>query len=174
LEIHPESCSVEYLKRVLLPKPTMASKLPPRLLPQFTKHTRRRPTCLNSTTSVVPSPLSSRTRHASNYSPISTSEMEVDGASRPRWQYTPPLMKAPIPSRVKTPGNEIKVNSDPAKLDQVYIRMLGKDGDKLLSEEVKWLAVTHKSFDHGRRGFNDRLAYLGESWNSPRGWVQCG
>lgn len=27
---------------------------------------------------------------------------------------------------------------------------------------AKWLALTHKSFDHGRRGFNDRLAYLGK------------
>jgi len=26
----------------------------------------------------------------------------------------------------------------------------------------KWLAVTHKSFDHGRQGFNDRLAFLGK------------
>ena len=33
----------------------------------------------------------------------------------------------------------------------------------MLEEEIKWLAVTHKSFDHGRRGFNDRLAFLGES-----------
>lgn len=39
--------------------------------------------------------------------------------------------------------------------------MLGEDGDKMLSEEVKWLAVTHKSFDQGRRGFNDRLAFIG-------------
>lgn len=31
----------------------------------------------------------------------------------------------------------------------------------MLSDETKWLAVTHKSFDHGRRGFNDRLAFLG-------------
>ena len=31
----------------------------------------------------------------------------------------------------------------------------------MLTEEVKWLAVTHKSFDHGKRGYNDRLAYLG-------------
>lgn len=31
----------------------------------------------------------------------------------------------------------------------------------MLTDEVKWLAVTHKSFDHGRRGFNDRLAFLG-------------
>jgi len=30
-----------------------------------------------------------------------------------------------------------------------------------LSEETKWLAVTHKSFDQGKRGFNDRLSYLG-------------
>lgn len=26
----------------------------------------------------------------------------------------------------------------------------------------QWLAVTHKSHDHGRQGFNDRLAYLGK------------
>lgn len=26
----------------------------------------------------------------------------------------------------------------------------------------QWLAVTHKSFDHARRGFNDRLAFLGK------------
>lgn len=39
--------------------------------------------------------------------------------------------------------------------------MLGPGGDKVLSDEVKWLAVTHKSFDHGRRGHNDRLAFLG-------------
>jgi large subunit ribosomal protein L15 len=26
----------------------------------------------------------------------------------------------------------------------------------------QWLAITHKSFDHGRRGFNDRLAFLGK------------
>lgn len=28
--------------------------------------------------------------------------------------------------------------------------------------KVQWLAVTHKSFDHARRGFNDRLAFLGK------------
>lgn len=53
------------------------------------------------------------------------------------------------------------VNEDPDKLDKALIRVLGKDGDQMLTDEVKWLAVTHKSFDHGRRGFNDRLAYLG-------------
>lgn len=53
------------------------------------------------------------------------------------------------------------MNEDPAVLDQFFIRFLGNGGEKLLSDEVKWLAVTHKSFDQGRRGFNDRLAFLG-------------
>ena len=60
------------------------------------------------------------------------------------------------PSRV-----EWKVNDDPAKLDDMYVRFLGRDGARMLSEETKWLAVTHKSFDQGRRGFNSRLAYFG-------------
>ncbi|KAI4182384.1 MAG: hypothetical protein LQ346_006596 [Caloplaca aetnensis] len=54
------------------------------------------------------------------------------------------------------------VNEDPEKLDEVLTRVLGTYGDRMLTEEVKWLTVTHKSFDHGRRGFNDRLAYLGK------------
>jgi large subunit ribosomal protein L15 len=62
---------------------------------------------------------------------------------------------------------EFSVNEDPAILDRFYIRILGKDGDKLLSDEIKWLAVTHKSFDQGRRGFNDRLAFLGMSKEHP-------
>lgn len=33
----------------------------------------------------------------------------------------------------------------------------------MLPEELKWLAVTHKSFDQGRRGFNHKLAMLGRS-----------
>ena len=53
------------------------------------------------------------------------------------------------------------MNEDPRKLDDMYIKMLGPNGDKVLTDEVKWLAVTHKSFAHGRRGFNDRLAFLG-------------
>lgn len=66
------------------------------------------------------------------------------------------------PNRPYRPEHaEFKVNEDPEKLDKVLTRVLGKDGDRLLTDEVKWLAVTHKSFDHGRRGFNDRLAFLG-------------
>lgn len=70
-------------------------------------------------------------------------------------------MTAPFRIRPLPKGGVFKVNDDPKRLDDAYIRMLGPGGDKLLGEEVKWLAVTHKSFDHGRRGFNDRLAYLG-------------
>lgn len=70
-------------------------------------------------------------------------------------------MKAPVRLRGSEETPEFKVNSDPEKLDKFYVRMLGEGGDKMLSEEVKWQAVTHKSFDQGRRGFNDRLAYLG-------------
>ena len=69
---------------------------------------------------------------------------------------------------------EYSVNEDPVKLDRAIARMLGTEGGssaagvtgQILDEEVKWLAVTHKSFDHGRRGFNDRLAFLGAQESS--------
>ncbi|KAK1702514.1 RNase III domain-containing protein [Colletotrichum lupini] len=81
---------------------------------------------------------------------------------RPRWSYTPEGMKAPFsPHITKNPARSVwKVNEDPKKLDQMYVKLLGRDGDKMLPDETKWLAVTHKSFDQGRRGFNDKLAYL--------------
>ena len=87
---------------------------------------------------------------------------EIERSQPPRWQATPPRMKAPF--RSKPPPlkpSEYLVNKDPAVLDKAYVEVLGKDGDQLLTEEVKWLAVTHKSFDQGRRGYNDRLAFLG-------------
>ncbi|KAH1411634.1 hypothetical protein KXV89_006742 [Aspergillus fumigatus] len=91
-----------------------------------------------------------------------TEQAPADVANKPRWSYTPPSAKAPFSLRFNSKRREYPVNSDPKTLDQFYIRMLGADGDKVLSEEVKWLAVTHKSFDQGRRGFNDRLAFLGK------------
>jgi hypothetical protein len=75
-------------------------------------------------------------------------------------------MSAPV--RIRPRSVPFEVNEDPRRLDEMYFRLLGPGGDQLLSEEVKWLAVTHKSFDHGRRGFNDRLAYLGASTRMPR------
>ncbi|KAM0421543.1 hypothetical protein ACHAPT_010717 [Fusarium lateritium] len=81
----------------------------------------------------------------------------------PRWSQTPAGMKAPLQlDFAKNPHNKVwTVNNDPRKLDEVYDRLLGQGGSKLLPDELKWLAVTHKSFDQGRRGFNDRLALLG-------------
>lgn len=90
------------------------------------------------------------------------SEMEVDTPA-PRWAQTPPAMKAPFSLRMRSAGGRHDVNKDPRKLDEMYTSFLGEDGPSLLSDETKWLAVTHKSFDHGRRGFNDRLAYFGKT-----------
>ena len=70
-------------------------------------------------------------------------------------------MIAPVPLKPDVPNFDYHVNSDPRRLDKVYDQVLGRGGYQMLTEEVKWLAVTHKSFDHGRRGFNDRLAFLG-------------
>ena len=70
-------------------------------------------------------------------------------------------MTAPFRSKPAVEANEYIVNADPVKLDRVYRNVLGDSGADLLTEEVKWLAVTHKSFDHGRRGYNERLAFLG-------------
>ena len=80
---------------------------------------------------------------------------------RPRWQQTPPRMTAPYRSKPPVMDNEFEVNEDPVRLNRVYENVLGRGGDRMLTEEVKWLAVTHKSFDHGRRGYNDRLSFLG-------------
>ncbi|KAK1750160.1 ribonuclease 3 [Echria macrotheca] len=88
---------------------------------------------------------------------------EAEESERPRWSYTPEKMKAPFPIRVpKDPKRSVwKVNEDPDVLDKMYNRLLGPNGEKMLPDEIKWLAVTHKSFDGGRRGFNTRLAYYG-------------
>ncbi|KAJ5303827.1 uncharacterized protein N7443_003487 [Penicillium atrosanguineum] len=89
-------------------------------------------------------------------------ESSTGEAPAPRWSYTPPRTKAPFSLRMHSKRPDFHVNADPALLDEFYTRMLGNEGDKMLSEETKWLAVTHKSFDQGRRGFNDRLAFLGK------------
>jgi large subunit ribosomal protein L15 len=88
--------------------------------------------------------------------------MDVDRDSPPRWSQTPPALKAPVRVRPPRISQPLKINKDQRKLDEFYIKFLGRDGDKMLSEETKWLAVTNKSFDAGRRGFNDRLAFFGQ------------
>ena len=88
----------------------------------------------------------------------------LDNENVPRWKRTPPAMKAAVQMDfAKNPRNKVwQVNSDPERLDKMYDQLLGPGGASLLPEELKWLAVTHKSFDQGRRGFNDRLALLGK------------
>ncbi|KAG6355975.1 hypothetical protein INS49_015360 [Diaporthe citri] len=59
------------------------------------------------------------------------------------------------------PISEADIGGTAKVVTTFYERFLGRNGSKLLPEEIKWLAVTHKSFDFGRRGFNTRLAYYG-------------
>lgn len=72
-------------------------------------------------------------------------------------------MKAPFSlQQPKDPRRSVwRVNADPARLDRMYDKLLGREVARGLPEELKWLAVTHKSFDNGRRGFNTRLAFFG-------------
>jgi len=70
-------------------------------------------------------------------------------------------MRAPYRTRPKEDADIFEVNEDPKRLDKALNKMLGPDGELMMSEAVKWQAVTHKSFDHGRRGYNDKLAFMG-------------
>ncbi|KAK0614486.1 ribonuclease-III-like-domain-containing protein [Immersiella caudata] len=88
---------------------------------------------------------------------------EEENSERPRWSYTPERMKMPFSINVpkKAHRSTWKCNDKPEVLDAMYKRFLGSGGETMLPEEIKWLAITHKSFDQGRRGFNTRLAYFG-------------
>lgn len=106
------------------------------------------------------------TPDSSDAMPEEPKVVETSADSRPRWSFTPPLTKAPFSlSRPKDPRrSEWKSNEDPVVLDRFYETFLGPKGPEMLPEELKWQAITHKSFDQGRRGFNDRLAYIGMSF----------
>lgn len=134
----------------------MASKSTGRSLQSLVRQTRLTCECARAK---YLQPISIRQFSASTSR--SDTQYETDGGDRPRWSYTPEKMKAPYPWRIKDTEKVWECNSDPARLDQFYINFLGRGGDKVLTEEVKWLAITHKSFDQGRRGFNDRLAFFG-------------
>lgn len=94
--------------------------------------------------------------------PVSDEDIET---ARPRWSYTPSALVRRHDfslNIIKDPRRAIwHVNDDPAKLEDFYERFLGRHGSRMLPEELRWLAVTHKSFDYGRRGFNTRLAFFG-------------
>lgn len=133
----------------------MASKTTGRSLQSIARTAQRGCSC--SSTSIAP------IRHFSSSASRPDVPYETDQAQRPRWSYTPERMKAPFPAQPKNPDMAWECNNDPAKLDQFYEKFLGRGGDIVLTEEIKWLAITHKSFDQGRRGFNDRLAFFGMS-----------
>ncbi|EME81901.1 uncharacterized protein MYCFIDRAFT_211491 [Pseudocercospora fijiensis CIRAD86] len=98
--------------------------------------------------------------------PIRTSSPESQ-SQLPRWKQTPAALKMPIRLRPQPKQPVWSVNTDDEKLNQAYDNFCGrvggnKRGRDLLSDEVKWTAITHKSHSHGNQGFNDRLAYLGK------------
>ncbi|KAI9744200.1 MAG: hypothetical protein M1818_002352 [Claussenomyces sp. TS43310] len=134
----------------------MASKPSIRSLQALSRRSRRCCVCANTTKHVTP------VRQFSSTSSRLEEGYESKSMERPRWTYTPEQMKAPFHPRLKDPSKAYEVNEDPAKLDAMYVKLLGRGGDQVLTEEIKWLAVTHKSFDQGRRGFNDRLALFGK------------
>lgn len=129
----------------------------------FTKPLRRRATCQCASSLHLPSKAFSTSLSQDDQSELYGNRGRELRHDR-KWETTPPRMMAPVRSRPPVYNNDFTVNKDPAKLNMVYNRILGKGGDQMLTDEVKWLAVTHKSFDHGRRGYNDRLAFLGTKW----------
>lgn len=109
----------------------------------------------------------------------------------PRWRQTPAAMKMPIRLRPRPKGPVWRVNASEEVLDRAFDEFVGHvggrmKGSELLDAETKvcasrmilssiagvlqkltrihhqWTALTHKSFDQGRQGFNDRLAFLGK------------
>ena len=114
----------------------------------------------------------SRLTQSANSHSYATTSSESSREHTPRWATTPSRMARPVRAR---PGPRQRqsppyvVNTDSSLLDTAYTAFLGKDGDTILPEDIKWLAVTHKSFDHARRGFNDKLAFLGKTLCN----VQC-
>lgn len=133
----------------------MASKPSARLCTSVARRIRQCPVCANST--IKPK----SQNHVRQFTTSLIRSDENSQTERPRWSYTPDQMKAPFNPRTKDPRKAWEANNDPEKLNAMYIKFLGRGGDKVLSDEIKWLAVTHKSFDQGRRGFNDRLAFFG-------------
>lgn len=151
--------------QLLLPQDTSMSSMASALFARAARPV----SCTACRTVASPSVLGSAANLTSSQRGYSTSTEPTSDVQKPRWSYTPPRAKAPFSLRYNSKRAAFPVNEDPKRLDQFYVRMLGEDGDKMLSEEVKWLAVTHKSFDQGRRGFNDRLAFVGACTINPLG-----
>ncbi|KAL8707937.1 MAG: hypothetical protein Q9225_007679 [Loekoesia sp. 1 TL-2023] len=128
----------------------------------FALPVRRRPACALMKLPTLSQPYLA-SKSFSTSSCAKQDDLAVLPSEQPRWK-APPIRTVTRGARNRPFRVEhvFEVNQDPERLDEVLTRVLGKDGDQMLTAEVKWLTVTHKSFDHGRRGFNDRLAYLGK------------
>lgn len=137
---------------------TMASQMPCRSLRALARPAR---------SSLRATSLSTSRRALSCSTPCYSEEAQQgDQTEKPRWLYTPPGTKAPFSLHFDSKRPNYPVNESQEVLDKFYIGLLGPEGDKVLSDKLKWLAVTHKSFDQGRRGFNDRLGFLGMTFSS--------
>lgn len=131
-----------------------------RIIFDLLRPSRQRPSCDCLHSRNLNRKISRQSRHVSSATP-QLSEMEVDPDSPPRPSQTPVPMTAYRPKPPRPDVKPIKINTDQRRLDNVYVQFLGRGGDKMLSDETKWIAITNKSFDSGRRGFNDRLAFFG-------------
>nr|POE87326.1 hypothetical protein CFP56_29915 [Quercus suber] len=110
----------------------------------------------------------------------------------PRWMKVPHRMRMPLRLRPEPKGPVWKVNTEQAPVDDMYDKFFAKAGGRthgraVLPDEIKvrlfptktlsavafqltahifrapqWLAITHKSFEHGAMGNSDRLAFLGK------------
>ncbi|GAM83944.1 hypothetical protein ANO11243_019340 [Dothideomycetidae sp. 11243] len=117
----------------------------------------------------------SRSFSSTRITPQQQHDTAPSRAPSARWESAPPVPTKPsvalgqgrMPFKLRTPRQPaFRVPADDAAgnalLDGMYARLLGRGGELLLPHDVKWLAVTHKSFDHGWQGSNDRLALLGK------------
>jgi hypothetical protein len=144
----------------------IASRLRPGRDQALITSTRSRPSTASTPCSPASRPHLSQARHLSSTCSRRQEfhDIDTERADRPRWQQTPRGMTMPIRVRPKIKNNEFQCNNDPRRLDDMYTKFFGEGGDQWLSDETKWLAITHKSFDQGKRGFNDRLSYLGRAF----------
>nr|POE65638.1 hypothetical protein CFP56_58744 [Quercus suber] len=103
----------------------------------------------------------SSTRHQRTRDTASAAE------DSPRWMKVPHRMRMPLRLRPEPKGPVWKVNTEQEPVDEMYDKFLHKSGGRMegrtvLPDEIKWLALTHKSFEHGAMGNSDRLAFLGK------------
>ncbi|KAK6440762.1 hypothetical protein LTR95_003012 [Oleoguttula sp. CCFEE 5521] len=89
-------------------------------------------------------------------------------SDEPRWQQTPPRMRMPQRIRPQPKQPIWRINDEAEPVDAAFDKLIGNAagrdvrGREVLDEEIKWQSLTHKSFDHARRPYNDKLAFLGK------------